>query len=740
MVGMVKRMKKPYIIFIFLLCILFLGNVNQFSTIRKPLRSQKDSNLSKIKPKFTVQSTGIITEDLDDFYAGTMENVTLTPNGFLRLERETTNRIWTYTGRLTSLSSERYGHAMIYDSLAAKFILFGGDHFGTRLSDTWTYDLSRNNWTELTPSSSPGARNFHSMVYNSKYDKVILFGGWGGFYLSDTWVYHLESNKWTNMNPGNPPNGRAEHSMVYDSNLDKVILFGGYNGTSRLNDTWVYDLDTNTWTEMNSLISPSARRGHTMIYHSREHKGVLFGGDDANPGYLDDTWVYDLETNTWTQKNALNPPYPRNHHAMTYEGHSSKVIVFGGTDRSEHDLTWSYDLNTNIWTPLAKIIEESVGSIAGLWWQYHTLAYDSYLEKVVYFGGYFPDNDDPRDVTFILDRNYHRKGIFTSQMFSFDNIYQISGNITWNPVIQPRDRELKVQLGFSNTTKDDDFQYIDYSSSGFAFRGLAQHIRYRVLFNSTEREYWTTIGLHTFREFSSLLTKINIDYTLEKPQPLIHISNPGNVSAVEGIITVSAIASSPNGIEKVCFYIGGLLHAIDYSSPFTCIWNSVDSDNGNVTLLVSAVSILGRENMASIQLLVDNPVELVPVISVSSTPQGLSASTGDNFVTLSWTAPTNDGGSPITRYRIYRGTSPGEYLLVGISTSTSFNDTLVIGNTTYFYVVTALNAVGESKFSDEVSVTPSGLTIPQVGSFPSMIAVIFFLGIFGLVIRKQKKL
>lgn len=133
--------------------------------------------------------------------------------------------------------------------------------FQLLLSDTWTYDLSINNWTEMMPSSSPSAREYHSMVYNLKFDKVILFGGFSGTYLSDTWVYDLESNIWTNMNPVNPPDGRAEHSMVYDSDLDMIVLFGGYNGSSSLNDTWVYDLDTNTWTEMGCFISPRCKKG-----------------------------------------------------------------------------------------------------------------------------------------------------------------------------------------------------------------------------------------------------------------------------------------------------------------------------------------------------------------------------------------------------------------------------------------------------------------------------------------------
>lgn len=38
-----------------------------------------------------------------------------------------------------------------------------------------------------------------------------------------------------------------------------------------------------------------------------------------------------------------------------------------------------------------------------------------------------------------------------------------------------------------------------------------------------------------------------------------------------------------------------------------------------------------------------------------SAPQNLQASADDGQVTLSWSPPADDGGSPITKYKIYRG-------------------------------------------------------------------------------------
>jgi fibronectin type 3 domain-containing protein len=66
----------------------------------------------------------------------------------------------------------------------------------------------------------------------------------------------------------------------------------------------------------------------------------------------------------------------------------------------------------------------------------------------------------------------------------------------------------------------------------------------------------------------------------------------------------------------------------------------------------------------------------------------------------------SNGGSAITGYRVYRGTaSGGETFLVMVNGSTlSFTDASVGRKTKYWYRVTASNTIGESGFSNEVSI------------------------------------
>lgn len=85
-----------------------------------------------------------------------------------------------------------------------------------------------------------------------------------------------------------------------------------------------------------------------------------------------------------------------------------------------------------------------------------------------------------------------------------------------------------------------------------------------------------------------------------------------------------------------------------------------------------------------------------------------TASAGTSSIQLTWTTPT-DGGSPITGYNIYRSTTPGSeggvpFAQLGVTTS--FTDSGLTSGTTYYYQVSAKNAVGEGPLSPEVSATP----------------------------------
>ena len=85
----------------------------------------------------------------------------------------------------------------------------------------------------------------------------------------------------------------------------------------------------------------------------------------------------------------------------------------------------------------------------------------------------------------------------------------------------------------------------------------------------------------------------------------------------------------------------------------------------------------------------------------------LAATVGDRQVTLSWDAPVDNGGSPVTRYSIYRGLFVGgEAFLEEVGNVLTYTDTDLRNGQTYYYRVSAANPIGEGAKSDALGAIP----------------------------------
>ena len=95
--------------------------------------------------------------------------------------------------------------------------------------------------------------------------------------------------------------------------------------------------------------------------------------------------------------------------------------------------------------------------------------------------------------------------------------------------------------------------------------------------------------------------------------------------------------------------------------------------------------------------------------TVPSAPAGVSATPGDTQITISWNAVPG-----ATSYNIYWSTAPGVTTATGTKITGAANPYIqaaLVNGTAYYYIVTALNSVGESAPSSQVSATPIVPTI-----------------------------
>jgi hypothetical protein len=132
----------------------------------------------------------------------------------------------------------------------------------------------------------------------------------------------------------------------------------GFNGTgSSFDNCSINGSGVNAWLQLNvtgnwfrklGLWPPDATAFISISPIVDDNKILLFGGSDGAYSFYDQTWLFDVNNNTWTQLFPSQKPSPRAATAMAPIWNDDKVILFGGFDSlHKMDDTWIYDLSDN---------------------------------------------------------------------------------------------------------------------------------------------------------------------------------------------------------------------------------------------------------------------------------------------------------------------------------------------------------------------------------------------------------
>jgi hypothetical protein len=340
-----------------------------------------------------------------DFANGTFNSTAPGGAGGVTLNR-TINGNWTRVTTSPSPSARAYhGMATIFSD--DRVLAFGGWDGMTHLGDTWVLDLKNRTWTDVSAGSSqwPDARDDFVMSGIPGTDIVVLFGGESFSYMNDTWVYNAIPARWHMLSPAASPSGRVKSSMAAIGNSEKLVLFGGWDGTSILNDTWVYDIGADIWTRRSPPVSPPARDSMTLAGVPNDDKVVLFGGKSG--AYLfNDTWVYDLSEDRWQQKSPPDAPAPGYGNTLVSFESSDEFMLFGGQNLA--NATWVYDLGENRWLRQHPVTSPSARHDYGM-------ARVRGTDKAVLFGGLGTTSGTYYSSTWVFNlTSYAPSGTYTS--------------------------------------------------------------------------------------------------------------------------------------------------------------------------------------------------------------------------------------------------------------------------------------------------------------------------------------
>jgi len=192
-------------------------------------------------------------------------------------------------------------------------------------------------------------------------------------------------------------------------------------------------------------------------------------------------------------------------------------------------------------------------------------------------------------------------------------------------------------------------------------------------------------------------------------------------------INLSWTAPSSDGGSVITGY------DIERSTDNGTTWSTVQANTGSTgttysdaglspsttyTYRISAINSVGTSTPSNI---VSSKTQSIP-ITVPQPPTGLTATAASTSqVNLSWTAPSDNGGSAITGYQIERSSDSGttwSFVQSNTnSTSAAYSDMGLNPSTSYTYRVSAINSVGTSSPSNTASATTNqpSLTLMKSG-------------------------
>jgi subtilisin family serine protease len=117
--------------------------------------------------------------------------------------------------------------------------------------------------------------------------------------------------------------------------------------------------------------------------------------------------------------------------------------------------------------------------------------------------------------------------------------------------------------------------------------------------------------------------RINAHLALDTSVAAPNITTPPNTAIVSGTVNIAAIASDPNGIASVKFYVDGALLSTDTTNPYAAIWDTTVASAGSHQLKAEARDNAGNIANHTINVTVSNGDGIPPSVSITSPTPGI---------------------------------------------------------------------------------------------------------------------
>lgn len=248
---------------------------------------------------------------------------------------------------------------------------------------TWTFDVCTNRWQRMRLGAAP--RQVRMIVYDADSDLTVAFPVGIG---ARPWAYSVEQDTWRQQPPAKGPAPTLDHltDAVYDATTGRVLL-----RAVRGEALWAYDVDANTWAEVEQGATVPEENLGTFRYGSLLASDPVAGrlvltrlGDEGRPG---ETWTFDLRAHVWQRKRAvppvLNIGFDESGREVTFDAAAARTVVFSGGVLGTYDATadrWHTSRGGRGWPTPTNMLARTG----------HSLAYDLVNRRVLLVGGTAP--------------------------------------------------------------------------------------------------------------------------------------------------------------------------------------------------------------------------------------------------------------------------------------------------------------------------------------------------------------
>jgi hypothetical protein len=316
---------------------------------------------------------------------------------------------------------------------AGRIVMIGGVEghsrvlIGTGIPETWMYAVAEGAWYRLDDGPMPSARFGQAVAYDSESGVVVMFGGATGSgqwcrvvrrcalgESDETWWLDPATGLWDQPPAVDGPSARFGAAAAYDAGSDRIVLFGGAKALDGDNvdlftDTWAYDVDAHTWTEMDPDTTPPVRAYGAMTYDPDLDRVLLWGGSGIDEEMDATVWAYDVDGDEWTLLAVDgDEPDPTWDATFVYVDVLGKSVLVGGegplvreiaegvtaTEIGVTSKVWTFDATAGSWSR-----REDFAQVTA-----HAAAYDPESERMLlYVSGhtllYDPATDVWEDLT-----------------------------------------------------------------------------------------------------------------------------------------------------------------------------------------------------------------------------------------------------------------------------------------------------------------------------------------------------